>query len=76
MCYSKTPKKSTENPNPNYIPPALKQRHLGDLQPGDRFKWEGMMWTVVEQRPEGTLVFGDEPISREDLDRLEVMIDA
>ena len=40
MCYSKKPKKSTVNPNPNYIPPALKQICLGDLYPGDRFNRE------------------------------------
>ena len=40
MCYSKNPKKSTVNPNPNYIPPALKQIRLGDLRHGDRFNRE------------------------------------
>lgn len=46
---------------------------LGDLPPGVRVKWRGKMWTVVDHRPEGTLLLGDEPMSEEDMEMLEGM---
>lgn len=48
-------------------------QRLRDLPPGTRVKWRGKMWTVVDHRPDGTLLRGDEPMSKEDLEMLEGM---
>ena len=48
-------------------------QRLRDLPPGTRVKWRGKMWTVVDHRPDGTLLWVDEPMSKEYLEMLEGM---
>lgn len=48
-------------------------KKLSDLSPGDKFQWNGHTWTVVAHTDRGTLVFGDDPVTVEERERLEAL---
>ena len=51
-------------------------KKLSDLSSGDKFQWNGYTWTVVAHTNRGTLVFGDNPLTVEEMERLEERLEA